>query len=541
MNTATKFVTWSAASAAILLSVVRAEDNIVHVVPTRKLAHLDMRFRQLMLDEYAIDRHRGVKKVYPQAAKLNRPVVECEGPHELESMSLNMPSVIYDRAAGKYRMWWYNIWHLPRDQGYLYGALCYAESTDGLKWVKPALNQLDYKGHGKANNCIAGVGLSQWGTSVAHGHDGQFRCFFTPSDSTAVLKDGIHAGENKRISWNPITNIIEGRQKVGPLINDLTHVMYDPVLERYLASVRTWSPLAGSKEQAKWRRAAALYTSNDGIKWKNTGRLLQTDLKFDEYVENLGHRQRRDLPAWGELHDLPMQRYEGLIIGLNGILFFYDVDVAKQKEIAGMETAYFLGWSRDGVNWSRPYERRPLIDMPWGTEDWGRHTIGSPFMIVHEREIWIYHDVGRGHTNRTYKTPRPKQISFSKLRRDGFAGYRPVDGHGWIQTAPFKASGRLQVNADATDGEVRVEVLEVVEQSQHVGKRDWKPLEEFSAKHCLPLTGDLYGQPINWTNAKWSDLDGKLVALRFYLDQATIYSFWTRTKPDSGAVVNLVP
>jgi hypothetical protein len=45
-------------------------------------------------------------------------------------------------------------------------------------------------------------------------------------------------------------------------------------------------------------------------------------------------------------------------------------------------------------------------------------------MVVHEKEIWIYHDVGRGHTNRTYKTPRPKQITLSKLRRDGFAGYQ---------------------------------------------------------------------------------------------------------------------
>ena len=64
----------------IQLATASAEDGIVHVVPTRKLAYLDMQFRQLMLDEYAVDRYSNVRK-------LSRPLLTCEGPHELESMS----------------------------------------------------------------------------------------------------------------------------------------------------------------------------------------------------------------------------------------------------------------------------------------------------------------------------------------------------------------------------------------------------------------------------------------------------------------------
>ena len=33
---------------------------------------------------------------------IGRPVVECEGPHELESMALNMPSLDYDAATTTY-------------------------------------------------------------------------------------------------------------------------------------------------------------------------------------------------------------------------------------------------------------------------------------------------------------------------------------------------------------------------------------------------------------------------------------------------------
>ena len=79
----------------IQLATASAEDGIFHVVPTRKLAYLDMQFRQLMLDEYEVDRECNVRKIDPQARKLSRPLLTCEGPHELEFMSLGaIPSRI---------------------------------------------------------------------------------------------------------------------------------------------------------------------------------------------------------------------------------------------------------------------------------------------------------------------------------------------------------------------------------------------------------------------------------------------------------------
>jgi len=42
-------------------AMATAEKAIVHVIPTRKLGYLDMRFRQLMLDEYVVARHCNVR------------------------------------------------------------------------------------------------------------------------------------------------------------------------------------------------------------------------------------------------------------------------------------------------------------------------------------------------------------------------------------------------------------------------------------------------------------------------------------------------
>lgn len=505
----------SAIIAALLLSIAPSQaqdagEGVRWTVPTRKLGYLDMRFRQLMLDHYVVARIGGdVEKIYPQARLDPAPMLECEGPHELESMALSMPSTVYDPVSGKYQMWWYNIWHGSKstDGYHLFGALGYAESKNGLDWTKPVLNQLDYKGHGKANNCIAGIGPSQWVTSVVRGHDSKIRCYTTPRDGTAILADGIRVEEFTPVHWQPITNMPEGRVEAGPMVSDLLHVMYDPVLKRYLATVRTFAPLAGSRHPAKWRRAVALFVSEDGVEWTDTKRLVQTDLAYDEFVENLPYRENQQLPAWGELHDLPLQRYESLIVGLDGILFFYSEDLDKHTEIAGTDTAYFLSWSRDGFNWSRPFERKPLLDLPHGSDEWGRHTTGSSFFVVEEKEIRIYHDVGRGHTNRTYKTPKPKQIRLSRLRRDGFAGYKAGKAGGWVETAPFVASGELKLNVDASNGgEARVEVFEVVEESEVIRKREWKALPGFGRDDSRPTVGDQFSAAASWDSANWRGL-----------------------------------
>jgi len=510
-------------------------------IVNRKLPHLQMEFRQLMLDDYVVAaRGGGVRKVYPQARKLGRPLLECEGPHELESMSLNMPSTIYDRAEKKYRMWWYNVWHLPVAEGHLLTPPCYAESRDGLRWTKPVLGQLDYKGHGKQNNCLAGIGPGRFPMSVARGHDDRLYLFWANrGDGRAVLERGVVVRDPRGLNLHPVTNVAQGREVNGGLISDMLRVMYDPVLNRYLCTQRTWAPLAGSKVPAKWRRAVALYTSDDGLQWTNTGRLVQTDQQFDRYVERLGHREHPGIPAWSELHDMPVQRYEGLLIGLYGLLFFYDEDGAGGREITGTETEHFLGWSRDGLNWSRAEQRKPVIPMPHGREDWGRHTIGSPFMTVHPSEVRIYFDVGRGHTNRTYKTPQPKQISMATLRRDGFAGYA-ADQTGFVETAPFVADGTLRLNVDAADGEARVEVLEVHEEREHYGPRKLVPLKGFGREHAVPLRSDHLDGVAKWEQRSWQDLRGKLVALRIHLDSATVYSFWTREQADHRSLVNLV-
>ena len=55
---------------------------------------------------------------------------------------------------GKYRMWYYSVAHGEAEGDLSQGPVCYAESDDGLTWVKPSLGQVTIRGSSD-NNAIA--------------------------------------------------------------------------------------------------------------------------------------------------------------------------------------------------------------------------------------------------------------------------------------------------------------------------------------------------------------------------------------------------
>ena len=87
-----------------------------------------------------------------------------------------------------------------------------------------------------------------------------------------------------------------------------------------------------------------------------------------------------------------------------------------------------------------------------------------------------------------------------------------------VETKPFEVVGnRLQVNVDATEGEVRVEVLD----------SGGKPLPPFSGGRSKAYRGidELRLEP-EWVEQEGlSALKGQQIRLRFHLDNARLYSF----------------
>jgi hypothetical protein len=102
------------------------------------------------------------------------------------------------------------------------------------------------------------------------------------------------------------------------------------------------------------------------------------------------------------------------------------------------------------------------------------------------------------------------------LPLDRFAALQPQKQHGWLVTKPFKATAeQLQVNADATQGALRVEVL--TEQGELMGG--------FDAASCTPIQTDELRAVVRWHGRSFSSLLGKTIRLKFQLDRARLFAF----------------
>ena len=169
------------------------------------------------------------------------------------------------------------------------------------------------------------------------------------------------------------------------------------------------------------------------------------------------------------------------------------------------EYGYYTATSADGIHWR-------CCDTP----------------VLSKR----HHDPRMSDCNTCMYDPLGNRfVAFTKRhipRGDGTGGETGV-----LQTRPliFSAGRRLGVNAEASRGSLHVEVIAVTEdpaaELQDWGIQDGEPIAGFAISTCLPLTADSTDHAVTWTHGgDFADLRDRLVAFRFHLRNASLYSFW---------------
>ena len=85
-----------------------------------------------------------------------------------------------------------------------------------------------------------------------------------------------------------------------------------------------------------------------------------------------------------------------------------------------------------------------------------------------------------------------------------------------LTTKPFKLEGSvLQVNADAGNGKLKVEVL----------NGDGRTIHGFDAAACEPITTDTFRAQVTWRGKSLKELFGRKIRLRFHLTRANLFAF----------------
>jgi hypothetical protein len=193
-----------------------------------------------------------------------------------------------------------------------------------------------------------------------------------------------------------------------------------------------------------------------------------------------------------------------------------------------------IGFSRDGFHWDRPDRAAflPVSAKP-GAWNWANvQSAGGGCMIVGD-QLYFYLSARQGRPGTA--APGVCTTGLATLRRDGFASmeWRPGEmpvrraspnqaSLGVLTTRPLTFTGEhLFVNANASGGELRVEVLDSA----------GAVITPFDQASCEPLRGDSARHPVRWSSGSLRDFAGQEVRFRFWMSRGRLYSFWVSPWP----------
>lgn len=457
--------------------------------------------RQLFLDDHGIEKiHSLTRRVHPPKRHPKNPLLRPDTPWERGCQVYG--TAYYDEAARRFKLWYLTG---PKDRGLkplkLNGCqraphttlAAYAESKDGIQWVKPKLGIFPYDGD--KNNNLLGIGsFNCEGISVLHDPKDpdpgkRWKCVYWDHGSggwelrngkpfcKGGPKDGWHVAFSANgIHWKPY----KGNPVLKRYCDTNQNVVYDPKLKKYVGFSRFG-----------FGRKLARTESKDFLQWSNPQLVLECDAK--------------DGPGT-QIYGAGVDIYEGIYLAM--------IWIYREGGDGKIDTQ--LATSRNGIHWTRVGNRATWLKL--GHKDsWEGGMVRSVERIIRRGDqLYIYYCGVHGpHTGPKFKKvsrKHPVSIGLLTQRRDGFVSLTAEKGPGWIVTKPFvPGSSKLSVNVNATNGELRVDLLD---KKGNVLSRSEK------------VTGDQLRQPVKWISPKPESVKEQSIRLRFHLRNCHFYSYW---------------
>ncbi len=458
--------------------------------------------RQLFLDDVGIAKMENVRRVLHEPARYeNNPVLVPDT--EWEDRCQVYGTAYYDEQAGLFKMWYLT---LPKDRGLKplnmgdyeraphTTLAAYAESKDGIHWVKPKLGIFPYDGN-KENNLLGMGKYNCEGISVLHEpqdpdperrwkavywdhgtggwevRNGGPYAIDGPLDGLYVSfsADGIH--------WNPY----EGNPVLKRYCDTNQNVVFDPKLKKYVIFSRLG-----------FGRKIARTESEDFLHWTEPELVVECD--------------ERDGPGT-QFYGAGVDLYEGLYIAM---LWMY-----REGGDGKIDTQ--IAVSRDGFHWTRVADRAVWLKL--GEDDsWEGGMVRSVERIINRGDLlYVYycgvHGAHTGPNRQKVERKYPTCIGLVTLRRDGFVSLRADEQEGIFLTDTFQLpEGKLHLNADAQKGSIVVSLCDAE------GNALCGPSK--------PIQADVLDGKVRWEKAIPKDLRGKNVRLKFTMQNADLYSYW---------------
>jgi hypothetical protein len=388
-----------------------------------------------------------------------------------------------------------------------------ATSADGIHWTKPALNATGTTyTTSKSNNFVNLPQKWMGGPSV----------FLDPSASAGqryrmsatVDEQTLYAmTSSDGVNWTN-AGVIDDRGSNAAL-DSLNTTLWDPKTQTYAEYGRWWIGGFGGRRGVYKKESNAW-----GGAWSGSRQLVL------DPINNIAP----DSAKYFDIYTPAVQAYHGQYIAMPSIYHH-----PNNWSTSGSIYPSFM-YSRDGAQWSIPDAYHPMIDLSAhgqteSNPDYTAYTATS--LVEKDGLLYLYYSYFPENHNSGVETSG--EIHLATLREDRFAGVSSTAGKigKWTTSAVTLSEDfeYLMLNA-VVNGSVRVEVLDAATMSV---------IDGFSADAAIPLaSGDFLTQTACWKSGKTlSLLQGRSVALRFLLDDATIYSYQFQSVPEPSTIVLL--
>lgn len=433
-------------------------------------------------------------------------------------------TVLHDNS--KFRMWYYPVSFGQSESDLTQGPVCYAESDDGIRWTRPVLDQVEFKGTTK-NNAIALRGSRIEGVNVIKDPDEtdpkrRYKMIYNPHNgrtftiATATSPDGIH--------WTT------------PDAYPKDEFFEQSGFFKYNGLYVVHGQAMGIGEGGGMR-------GRQGYAW------ISTD--FDHWVD--GHAEAFALSEPQDAADRgPTKPYDQVHLGVGGASFgnvavglyglWHNFPGDRSRNVPeswfGHEkTSCDLGLvvSNDGIHFREPVKGHVYIsrgDSPVTAAEGKTYPtilIQAGGILNVGDETRIYHGRWR---NAVYGKEYWGEVALATLPRDrwGALGLYPEESEGSVWSAPIKLPPdgcRVVLNADAADA-MRVEIAD----------EQFELLPAYSGENSgTTARREGLDCPVTWPAGDLAALGGKRVRLRIHLrqhddSQPRLYAVYLRAGGD---------
>ena len=418
-----------------------------------------------------------------------------------ESLMISFYLTVRDEG-GKLR-----LWYICRDRQNRPN-LAYAESADGINWVKPDLGIVDYDGS-RQNNLVGiasveGVVFADPNAAPAERYD-YITHEFPQGMYRYVSPDGLHW----RRRDTPILRCNSDTQNV---------VFWDERQRQYRFYLRGWNPGTTATRTRKVVTATAASldqplrsgpTSPTDV-WGKTSlpwivNQFPTVLACDD--QDPPHTDIYNLSA------LPYPRSPDWYVGFPSY-FRHHPDTTYE----GRVETHFVA-SRGGDHWETYDRAAYTAPGPADSESANMVFLGEG-LVLRGDEIWQYGTGFRsGHGDVAARLRRTDGVIYRYVQRlDGFVSVDAGKAPGRLTTAPLaRTGGGLVLNADTGAlGEIRVEVCDA----------QGAALPGYGLDDCDPVAGNGTELPVSWHGRRdLSAAGNQTVELRMQLRRAKLYSY----------------